>query len=161
MILWREAAFLTEVWPDHTQIRRATTVLWMPFIKCTNAALLIFLYTQNQLTSDATRDFCHDMAKGKITYTISGWIIMFCNQTLDQFQVLLEYAEVWHLLALRMLLTYVFHLYSLSSRSHNVLWATVTKTRHAWHKISFCGGTVYLEMLLFIQTSWRFHLFFA
>lgn len=103
--------------------------------------------------------FC--LAKGKIMYTISGWIIMFCNQTLDQFQVLLEYAEVWHLLALRMLLTYVFHLYSLSSRSHNVLWATVTKTRHAWHKISFCGGTVYLEMLLFIQTSCRFHLFFA
>lgn len=34
-----------------------------------------------------------------------------------------------------------FHLYSLSSMSHNILWATVTKICHTWHKISFHDGT--------------------
>lgn len=104
--------------------------------------------------------FC--LEKGEIAHTTSSWIIMFCIQTRDLFQVLLKYAEVWHLLlALKMLLTSVFHLHFLSIKSHNILWATVPKICHTWHKIPFCDGTLYLEMLLFTQTSCRLHLFFT
>lgn len=160
MILWREAAFLTEVWPDHTRsdycagnalTSNVQMLLYWSFCTHRTSSLQMLQETCAMILPgkgwDSTYHFKLDH---NVLHSDSGFI----SGT--------PQAEVWHLLlALKMLPTSVFHLHFLSIKSHNILWATVPKICHTWHKTPFCDGTLYLEMLLFTQTSCRLHLFYT
>lgn len=148
------------------QMNRLWQILtWMPLLQMYKCC-----FTEPSAYTELTHFRCYKrllpwfcLAKGKITYITSSWVLMFCSQSLNYLQVLLECAKVWHLLlALRMLLTCMSSICILCL-TDLIKYYKIQLPKYAMlgTKISFHDGTLCLEMLLFIQTSCRHHLFFT